>query len=60
MVKNGTSALKMEIMGTQGYMAPKYFVDGFVSPNFDVFSFGVVLLEMISSNKSIVQEREFH
>jgi len=57
MAKSGINALTKHIMGTQGYMAPEYLADGFVSPKLDVFAFGVVLLEMISNKEAIVRER---
>jgi len=57
MAKSGINALTKHIMGTQGYMAPEYLADGFVSPKLDVFAFGVVLLEMISGKEAIVRER---
>jgi serine/threonine protein kinase len=35
-----------------GYMAPEYATDGLFSVKSDVFSFGVLLLEIISGKKS--------
>lgn len=35
-----------------GYMAPEYALKGVVSIKIDVFSFGVLLLEIVSSKKS--------
>ncbi|KAK6922188.1 Gnk2-homologous domain [Dillenia turbinata] len=40
------------IAGTFGYMAPEYATRGFVSTKCDVFSFGVLLLEIISGRKN--------
>ncbi|KAK2381017.1 G-type lectin S-receptor serine/threonine-protein kinase [Trifolium repens] len=40
------------VVGTYGYMAPKYAVDGKFSIKSDVFSFGVLLLEIICGNKN--------
>ncbi|TKY66370.1 G-type lectin S-receptor serine/threonine-protein kinase [Spatholobus suberectus] len=40
------------IVGTHGYMAPEYAIDGLFSIKSDVFSFGVLLLEIVSGKKN--------
>ncbi|KAH1091158.1 hypothetical protein J1N35_018415 [Gossypium stocksii] len=40
------------IVGTYGYMAPEYVINGQFSIKSDVFSFGVLLLEIISGQKN--------
>ncbi|KAL4619308.1 hypothetical protein ACB092_06G069700 [Castanea dentata] len=40
------------VVGTYGYMAPEYAFDGQFSTKSDVFSFGILLLEIISGKKS--------
>ena len=35
-----------------GYMSPEYALDGYFSTKSDVFSFGVVLLEIISGKRN--------
>ncbi|CAL9006078.1 unnamed protein product [Prunus brigantina] len=40
------------VVGTYGYMSPEYTVDGIFSMKSDVFSFGVILLEMLSRKKN--------
>ncbi|XP_042482430.1 putative receptor-like protein kinase At4g00960 [Macadamia integrifolia] len=40
------------IVGTYGYMAPEYILQGQVSVKTDVFSFGVLLLEIVSGQRS--------
>ncbi|KAF7814270.1 G-type lectin S-receptor-like serine/threonine-protein kinase CES101 isoform X2 [Senna tora] len=40
------------VVGTYGYMSPEYAMNGIVSIKTDVFSFGVLLLEILSSKKN--------
>ncbi|GAV89239.1 Pkinase domain-containing protein/Stress-antifung domain-containing protein [Cephalotus follicularis] len=40
------------IVGTYGYMAPEYVMRGRLSTKSDVFSFGVLVLEIISGHKN--------
>ncbi|CAI9755983.1 unnamed protein product [Fraxinus pennsylvanica] len=40
------------VAGTNGYMAPEYLMHGRLSVKADVFSFGVVVLELISGEKN--------
>ncbi|XVF77729.1 hypothetical protein PTKIN_Ptkin14bG0070300 [Pterospermum kingtungense] len=44
------------VVGTYGYMPPEYAIDGFFSVKSDVFSFGVLLLEILSGKRN----RGFH
>ncbi|KAB2013970.1 hypothetical protein ES319_D09G192300v1 [Gossypium barbadense] len=40
------------ISGTHGYMAPEYAMHGYLSVKTDVFSYGVVVLEIVSGRKN--------
>ncbi|XP_023913128.1 G-type lectin S-receptor-like serine/threonine-protein kinase At4g27290 isoform X1 [Quercus suber] len=40
------------VVGTYGYMAPEYAIDGLFSVKSDVFSFGILLLEILSGKKN--------
>ncbi|KAE8680174.1 G-type lectin S-receptor-like serine/threonine-protein kinase [Hibiscus syriacus] len=47
-----TEANTNKVVGTYGYMPPEYAVDGLFSIKSDVFSFGVLVLEIISGKKN--------
>uniref|UniRef100_A0A0A9D357 non-specific serine/threonine protein kinase n=2 Tax=Arundo donax TaxID=35708 RepID=A0A0A9D357_ARUDO len=49
---DATQATASRLVGTYGYMAPEYASDGLLSIKSDVFSFGVLLLEIISGKRS--------
>lgn len=40
------------VVGTYGYMSPEYAMEGFFSERSDVFSFGVLLLEVITGQRT--------
>ncbi|CAL9779481.1 unnamed protein product [Musa acuminata subsp. burmannicoides] len=42
-----------KVSGTYGYMAPEYALSGYLSAKADVFSFGVLMLEIVSGRKNI-------
>ncbi|XP_058197188.1 receptor-like serine/threonine-protein kinase SD1-8 [Rhododendron vialii] len=47
-----TEADTMRVVGTYGYMAPEYAMDGHFSVKSDVFSFGVLVLEIVTGKKN--------
>lgn len=47
-----TEAKTKRVVGTYGYMSPEYAIDGLFSLKSDVFSFGVILLEILSGKKN--------
>ncbi|CAL1406813.1 unnamed protein product [Linum trigynum] len=47
-----TAANTNRVVGTYGYIAPEYAMDGLFSFKSDVFSFGVVVLEIISGKRN--------
>ncbi|CAM8906300.1 unnamed protein product [Rhodiola kirilowii] len=47
-----TAAKTTRVVGTYGYMSPEYAIDGQFSVKSDVFSFGVLLLEIISGTRN--------
>ena len=46
------------VMGTYGYSAPDYAMTGQLTFKSDIYSFGVVLLELITGRKAIDQTKE--
>ncbi|XP_059450070.1 G-type lectin S-receptor-like serine/threonine-protein kinase At4g03230 [Corylus avellana] len=47
-----TEGTTTRVVGTYGYMSPEYALDGFFSFKSDAFSFGVVVLEVISGKRN--------
>ncbi|GFP79344.1 receptor-like serine/threonine-protein kinase sd1-8 [Phtheirospermum japonicum] len=49
---NDSCAHTNRVVGTYGYMAPEYALEGLFSIKSDVFSFGVLILEIVSGKKN--------
>ncbi|GFQ05760.1 g-type lectin s-receptor-like serine/threonine-protein kinase at4g27290 [Phtheirospermum japonicum] len=49
---NETEANTSRVVGTFGYMSPEYAIDGLFSVKSDVFSFGVLVLEVVSGKRN--------
>ncbi|KAI9128332.1 hypothetical protein K1719_001325 [Acacia pycnantha] len=59
---NQTQSNTSRIVGTYGYMAPEYAMHGQFSVKSDVFSFGVLILEIVSGkrNSTIFHQENAH
>ncbi|KAK2975762.1 hypothetical protein RJ640_022201, partial [Escallonia rubra] len=51
-IGNETGANTKRVVGTYGYMSPEYQLDGHFSVKSDVFSFGVIVLEIVSGRRN--------
>ncbi|KAK3162141.1 hypothetical protein QOZ80_1BG0085980 [Eleusine coracana subsp. coracana] len=47
-----TTAYTAKVIGTYGYMSPEYAMDGIISMKSDVFSFGVLVMEIVSGKRN--------
>uniref|UniRef100_A0A0E0M6J2 Uncharacterized protein n=1 Tax=Oryza punctata TaxID=4537 RepID=A0A0E0M6J2_ORYPU len=47
-----TTSITSQVVGTLGYMAPEYAVLGHLSVKLDVYSFGVLLLEIVTGRRN--------
>uniref|UniRef100_A0A5B7AYL4 Receptor-like serine/threonine-protein kinase n=1 Tax=Davidia involucrata TaxID=16924 RepID=A0A5B7AYL4_DAVIN len=50
--QNETEAITNKVVGTYGYMSPEYAMEGTFSVKSDVFSFGVLILEIVSGRRN--------
>lgn len=53
LIPDGVSHMTTRVKGTLGYLAPEYAMWGKVSESCDVYSFGILLLEIITGRKPI-------
>ncbi|KAJ8750613.1 hypothetical protein K2173_015787 [Erythroxylum novogranatense] len=51
------SHVSTRVMGTYGYAAPEYLATGHLTAKSDVYSYGVVLLEMLSGRRAVDKNR---
>ncbi|KAL2342395.1 hypothetical protein Fmac_003680 [Flemingia macrophylla] len=49
----GKTSFQTRLAGTFGYMAPEYAATGRLTTKVDVYSFGVILMEMITGRKAL-------
>ncbi|KAL5553305.1 hypothetical protein UlMin_040706 [Ulmus minor] len=50
---DGKASFETRVAGTLGYLAPEYAETGKISTKVDVYSFGVILTELVTGRKSI-------
>jgi serine/threonine protein kinase len=56
--QEGPFALTRHIIGTKGYMAPEYLEDGLITTKLDVYSFGVLMMELLTGQKIEVFQKD--
>ncbi|CAI0547078.1 unnamed protein product [Linum tenue] len=53
LIPDGVTHMTTRVKGTLGYLAPEYAMWGKVSDSCDVYSFGILLLELISAKRPL-------
>jgi len=53
LLQNDAEKLHTFVDGTRGYVAPEYVLQGQLTPKADVFSYGIVLLELVTGRRNM-------
>ncbi|KAF7813903.1 putative LRR receptor-like serine/threonine-protein kinase [Senna tora] len=56
--KNDNTRVESEIMGTTGYLDPQYYKSRKLNEKSDIYSFGIVILELITGQAAVIKGEE--
>ncbi|ESQ34567.1 hypothetical protein EUTSA_v10009550mg, partial [Eutrema salsugineum] len=57
LTEEGKESFRTKSVGTHGYISPEYALTGRVTRKADVYSFGVILMELITGQKALDEKR---